>query len=85
LKGEEEKIMAAKKANARLLKSTRDRHDALRPYYGVKEADYAEGGGFGRHRDTVAGQSQEGSRNPSGHTVKPTVTTPRKKGDSPGG
>ncbi len=76
--------MAAKKTNERL-KSTRDRQreNTRRPYYGVQEPDYAEGGGFGRHRETIAGQSQEGSRNPSGHTVKPKVTSPSEKDDVP--
>jgi hypothetical protein len=45
-----------------------------RSYYGIQEPEYTEGGGFGRHRDTVSGQSQEGSRNPSGTTVQPRLT-----------
>ena len=55
--------------------------DKRRPYYGVQDPDFTEGGGFGRHRDTVAGQSQEGSRNPSGRTVQPKVIAPSAKGD----
>lgn len=45
--------------------------DNQRPYFGVQEPEFTEGGGFGRHRQTSAGQSQEGSRNPSGNTVVP--------------
>jgi hypothetical protein len=46
-------------------------HEAPRPYFGIQEPEFTEGGGFGRHRQTSAGQSQEGSRNPSGKTVVP--------------
>jgi hypothetical protein len=74
--------MQAKKSTKRLksveYRQKQEEH-ARRPYYGVQEPDYAEGGGFGRHRDMKAGESQEGSRNPSGHTVKPNITPPSER------
>ena len=56
--------------------------DETRPYYGVQEPDYSEGGGFGRHKSSSFGQSQEGSRNPSGNVVLPKVRSPDKKDES---
>jgi hypothetical protein len=50
---------------------TKKENSAGRPYYGGQDLDYSEGGGFGRHRQTLNGESQEGSRNPSGTTVQP--------------
>lgn len=50
---------------------TKESPNKQRPYFGVQEPEFTEGGGFGRHRRTSAGQSQEGSRNPSGNTVVP--------------
>ncbi len=76
--------MSDKKTSEQVkMASEQSKENAQRPYYGVQDPDYAEGGGFGRHRDTKAGESQEGSRNPSGHTVKPKVSPPSEKADSP--
>src|SRR2546423_1010841 len=42
-----------------------DRHkemeSANRPYFGVQEPDYTQGGGFGRHHDRWFGETQPGS------------------------
>jgi hypothetical protein len=82
-----QKIMARndKQQNAAKTPAQHRKKLTNRPYFGVQEPEFTEGGGFGRHRETVFGESQEGSRNPSGKTVQPPVPsvppTPKKHPD----